>query len=94
MQKDKPAAIRIEVDGTHAKLIVDGAELQDRISEYTLVHQAGKVPKLYVTFNAIDVSVNGDSFIQIPESIRQLFEKNVTSPAATELVDEKDSGTI
>jgi len=88
-----PAKIEIKADGALAKILVDGAEIQDRVSEYEFIHKAGELPKLKVTFSGVGVSVlSQHTWVEIPESIRSFFRKYgvIETETAQSAVTEKD----
>lgn len=71
--------VEIKIDGASASLKIDGKNIADRVSEYTIVHKAGETPKLYVTFSGIDMSViEGEALIIIPPNIKAFFKQHGT----------------
>lgn len=88
MSEKKPVDIKIEINGSRSRVIVDGEDISDKISRYELSHQGGELPKLLVTFVGFDAVVGGSGFVQTPV-IDAYLGKSTTSPAATELVGEQ-----
>lgn len=71
--------IEIKGNGATAHIYIDGVDVADKITGYTLTHKGGTMPTLQLDIPALDVSVDAEILPVMPEPWRSLWGKEETT---------------
>ena len=61
------STITITTDGAQASILMNGIEISNTVSEYTIVHKAGELPVINLKITGVDMSVNGVMIPELPD---------------------------
>lgn len=59
--------VHIETDGFKAKIVVNGTDISDLVSGYTVYHGAGNVPEIHITVPMLELDFQTDMMPVLPE---------------------------
>lgn len=78
------AKVEIKTEGPFGKIIVDGIEIQDKVTGFELIHKAGELPTLTIKFSGVDINViSQQTQIEIPKHVLEFFSRYVDQEKET-----------
>jgi hypothetical protein len=48
--------VEISTEGTRGRILIDGHDISKAVESYTVFHNAGSMPRVYIDFNLVDVT--------------------------------------